>query len=289
MGKLEKRAGTLNSRCFICALVCLNFVLSEARSQSATDTTFLDKLQKYIEIRRSFETESQAKNPALLSYKKSEDSKAVITVDIAVSYIGFSSKSIHVKLFLQLDFSGSSDKDKNELMTAGLSSVFFDNSSFKVKPEISYARDYFNRLNIYKAGITLNPFNPSFPVPLQDITKKKYNEQSIDGAWLAGLNPNINFRYRETDYEGQESNSSDFFASAFADFAVKHWYFQLVVSGLGERAFGDVNEYRYKYGATATLFFDEKERSSLNLRFDQRGSDLKQALRIFTLGFGLKL
>jgi hypothetical protein len=70
---------------------------------------------------------------------------------------------------------------------------------------------------------------------------------------------------------------------------LRKWYFQFVVSGLGERVFGDTNEFRYDYGATVTLYFDEKERSSLNARFQQKGSDLKQAAKSFTLGLGLKL
>ncbi len=289
MEKLEKRIRSLNIIYAVSVIVCLNSICSVAVSQTKSDTTFLDNMQKYIEIRRSFEIESQAKNPALLSYKKSENSKAVITIDLAVSYVGFRTRSIHVKPFVQVDFSGSSEKDKNEQLTTGISSVFFDNSSFRVQPEIYYTRDFYNKLNLYRIGVTLNPVNPHFLIPLRDITKKKFTDQSIDGAWLAGLNPNINFRYREADYDSDQPNISEFVTSAYADLAFKHWYFQLVVSGLGEQSFIDSDELRYKYGATATLYFDEKERSSLNLKYDQRGSDLKQAVRIFTLGFGLKL
>lgn len=69
-------------------LMLMVLIPCEAQSQSKRDTTFLDKVQKILEIRRSFEIESQAKNPALLSYKKSDNSNAVVTVDLAVSYLG---------------------------------------------------------------------------------------------------------------------------------------------------------------------------------------------------------
>lgn len=262
-------------------------------AQSKTDTTFLDKVQKFIEIRRSFEIESQAKNPALLSYKKAEKSEASITIDLAVSYLGFRFSSWQIKPFLQIDFSGDNDKKKNELLTTGISTSYYpvNNASEKLKllPDLFYTRDFFNKLNVYRAAVTIAPEFRNFFIPIVDYTKGKFSEESIDGKWLFGFNPNLTFKLKETDYDDASENTTDCFVAFNVDVALRKWYFQFVVSGLGERVFGDTNEFRYDYGATVTLYFDEKERSSLNARFQQKGSDLKQAAKSFTLGLGLKL
>jgi len=262
-------------------------------SQSKNDTTFLDKVQKILEIRRSFEIESQAKNPALLSYKKSENSNATVTIDLAVTYLGFKFDRGYVKPFVQTDFSGSTAKDRNELLTTGLSTSYFivngNNEKIKLHPDIFYTRDFYNDLNIYRIALTFEPEFRNFFIPIVDYTKKKFSEESIDGKWLFGLNPNASVKLKETDFDGEEKNVTAYFGALSADIALRKWYFQFVMSGLGEKVFGDLNELRYEYGATATIYFDEKERSSLNARFQQKGSDLKQAVKTFTLGLGLKL
>lgn len=281
-------------RSFFIMLIFVYFTFPDrVFPQSKTDTTFLDKVQKIIEIRRSFEIESQAKNPALLSYKKAEKSEASITIDLAVSYLGFKFARVQVKPFVQIDFSGDSDKKKNELVTTGISTSYYPvngaNEKLKLHPDLFYTRDFFNKLNVYRVAITFAPELRNFFIPIVDYTKGKFAEESIDGKWLFGLNPNLTFKLKETDYDDATENTTEYFAAFNADVALRKWYFQFVVSGLGERVFGDTNEYRYDYGATVTLYFDEKERSSLNARFQQKGSDLKQAAKSFTLGLGLKL
>lgn len=277
----------------VTAMILLSLCFRDSVSQSKSDTTFLDKVQKIFEIRRSFEIESQAKNPALLSYKKTENSNASVTVDLAVTYLGLKFDRGYVKPFVQIDFSGSTPKDKNELLTTGLSTniILVDHVSeeFKIHPDIFYTRDFYSKLNIYRIALTFVPEIRNFLVPIVDYTKKKFSEESIDGKWLFGLNPNASVKLKETDFDGDEKNVTSYFGSLSADIALRKWYFQLVMSGLGERVFGDLDELRYEYGATATVYFDEKERSSLNARFQQKGSDLKQAVRSFTLGLGLKL
>ena len=281
-------------RKFIAAFVILLCLITEeSLPQSKRDTSFLDNVQKYLEIRRSFEIESQAKNPALLSYKKSENSNATLTIDLAVTYLGFRFNRGHVKPFVQTDFSGSSAKDKNELLTTGLSSSYFiindSNEKLKLHPDIFYTRDFYNKLNIYRFALTFEPEFRNFFIPIVDYTKKKFSEESIDGKWLFGLNPNASLKIKETDYDGEKENITAYFGSLSADIALRKWYFQLVISGFGEKGIGEMDELRYEFGATATLYFDEKERSSLNARFQQKGSDLKQAVKTFTLGLGLKL
>ncbi len=274
-------------------MILLSLFFRDSVSQSKSDTTFLDKVQKIFEIRRSFEIESQAKNPALLSYKKTENSNASVTVDLAVTYLGLKFYRGYVKPFVQIDFSGSTPKDKNELLTTGLSTniILVDhvNEELKIHPDIFYTRDFYSKLNIYRIALTFVPEFRNFFVPIVDYTKRKFSEESIDGKWLFGLNPNASVKLKETDFDGDEKNVTSYFGSLSADIALRKWYFQLVMSGLGERVFGDLDELRYEYGATATVYFDEKERSSLNARFQQKGSDLKQAVRSFTLGLGLKL
>ena len=281
-------------RYFLISLIILQSSFPDnVFSQSKTDTTFLDNAQKIIEIRRSFEIESQAKNPALLSYKKSENSDASVTIDLAISYLGFKFANGQVKPFVQIDFSGDTDKKKNELLTTGISTSYYPVNSasekLKLHPDLFYTRDFFNKLNVYRAAITIAPELRDFFIPIADYTKGKFAEESIDGKWLFGLNPNLTFKLKETDYDDARENTTDYFAAFTADVALRKWYFQFVVSGLGERVFGNSNELRYDYGATLTLYFDEKERSSLNARFQQKGSDLKQAAKSFTLGLGLKL
>lgn len=262
-------------------------------AQSQSDTSFLDKLQKIIEIRRSFEIESQAKNPALLSYKKTEGSTPSLTVDLAITYLGFTFENGKVKPFVQVDFSGSGTKNQNELLTTGISASIYTlnakNSRLRIHPDLFYTRDFLNKLNIYRTAITLEPEIRNFIVPIVNITRRQFSEESIDGDWLVGLNPNLTFKLKETDYDGVTENSTVYFTELRADFAIRKWYLQVVVMGSGEKTFGDINEIRYEYGGTITLFFDEKERSSLNAMFQQKGSDLNQALKTFTLGFGLKL
>lgn len=283
----------MNRLMLVTLLVLRVLIPCKAYSQSKHDTTFLDKVQKILEIRRSFEIESQAKNPALLSYKKSDNSNAVVTVDLAVSYLGWEFIDWKLKPFVQIDFSGSSAKDKNELLTTGLSFTFFPVNKpadkLKLQPDLFYTRDFFNKQNIYRAALTLTPEIRDSFIPLADITKRKFSEESIDGNLIYALNPGISLKAKETDYDSDQENTTEYFASLRCDLAVRHWYLQFVASGLGEQAFGYEGELRYQFGATATLFFDEKERSSLNAKFEQKGSDVASALKTFTLGFGLKL
>lgn len=283
----------MNVPVFIIVAAAILLMCNFAEAQSKSDTTFLDKVQRILEIRRSFEIESQAKNPALLSYKKSENSNSSVTIDLALSYQGWKYERWFLKPFVQVDFSGSSANDRNELLTTGISSAYYlfreELKSFRIQPDIFYTRDFFNNINIYRLALTFTPEFQKFFLPVADITKRKFSEESIDGKFIYALNPNVTVKLKKTDFDSGEQNLTDYFAAFHCDLAARHWYLQIVVSGLIENVFGESEELRYSYGATATLFFDEKERSSLNAKFEQKGSDILPALQTYTIGFGLKL
>ncbi len=82
---------------------------SQSKKKKSTDSdkptlSLLDNIQDIIDIRKSFTSENETNKPALFSYKKDNDEKAVYLIDIAVSYKGFNYEKYGVKPFVQFDY-----------------------------------------------------------------------------------------------------------------------------------------------------------------------------------------
>lgn len=77
------------------------------------EETFMDKVQKILGVRRSFDISDQITKPALLSLKKDNDEKTVFSIEMALAYKGFQFEKSGVTPSIQFDYSSKS-KDQQE-------------------------------------------------------------------------------------------------------------------------------------------------------------------------------
>lgn len=271
---------------------------SQSKKKKSTDSdkptlSLLDNIQDIIDIRKSFTSENETNKPALFSYKKDNDEKAVYLIDIAVSYKGFNYEKSGVTPFVQFDYSSKS-KDQSDKLTAGVSSYYriynYSGGSGKLEPLISYSKDFFTKEEIGKVSLFFVPQFPKFFLPVRNVTniKFKYDGSQEDNRWVIGFNPifGINF---DRVYDGNFNYNTNYYYGSYAgNLTFKRYYLQFDLYGNYFSEFDDIRISRYKYEGTATFYFDQKERSSLNAKYSQEETDSDITKKI-TIGFGLKL
>ncbi|MDQ3019805.1 MAG: hypothetical protein M3R36_04430 [Bacteroidota bacterium] len=185
----------------------------------------------------------------------------------------------------------SKPKDQLEKLKTGFDVYYkifeFSDGYGKIEPAISYAKDY-NEITEFQTSFSFIPRFPEFFIPIQNVSDVKFQYDGTDNRWVFGLNPILGINYRRTYSDINEIDEKEYYASFSGSFAVKRYYMLFEIYGRYKEPFNKNALSGYKYDAVAIFYFDDKERSSLNLRVEQENSLFKR-IRKFTIGFGIKL
>lgn len=255
------------------------------------EDSFMDKIQKILEIRRSFDITDQITKPALLSLKKDNDEKTAFTIDIAIAYKGFQYEETGITPSVQFDYSSKS-KDQTEKVKFGLDTYYklyeYSGGSGKISPSVFFSKDFSNKHEELNFNLTFNPRFPKFFFPVRNINEVKFKYDGNDNRWVFGLNPVAGATY-ERLYGGKKHISqTEYYTITAASISVKRYYFQFDIYGKYEKEIIKLHNIRYKYESTMTFYFDIRERSSINFKFEQSERLLKRTRKL-TIGFGIKL
>lgn len=253
--------------------------------------SFMDVLQKILEIRRSFDVTDLITKPALFSLKKDDDEATTFSIDMAVAYKGFQYDVWGLLPSVQFDYSSKS-KDQKEKVKLGLDLYYllykYDGGSGKIIPSLFFSKDFYSKIEEFNTTLTLNPRFPKFFLPVRNINEIKFKYDGKDNRWVFGINPVFGATY-ERLYGGKKHlNRTEYYSVLAANLSIKRYYFQYDLYGKYEKEFIKQHNIRYKYETTATFYFDERERSSINFKFEQGERD-KDIYRKLTIGFGIKL
>lgn len=257
------------------------------------EESFMDKVQKIIEIRRSFEVADDITKPALMSFKKTEGEDAIFNIDIAVTYKGFHFEKSGFTPSVQFDYS-SSAKDPKEKLKLGLDYFYriyeYTGGSGKLRPYIVFGRDFKTKIDEFTFNLSFIPRFPRFFIPVLNVSEIKFKYDGKDNHWVIGLNPVFGSSY-ERIYGGTGKKRTDlkeYYTLLAANLTVKRYYLLFDVFGKYEKQFANTHNIRYVYTGSATFYFDSKERSSINAKFEQEERNKKVTAKI-TFGFGIKL
>lgn len=261
------------------------------KKKKDSEISFMDKVQELIGIRRSFDVSSETTKPGVLSFKQNDDQDPVFNIDMALIYKGFRYDEWGFSPSVQFDYS-SKPKDQLEKLKAGFDVYYkiydYGNDYAKLEPAVSLSRDFYNDIDEFQTSISFIPRYPDFIFPLRNISDIKFLYDGDDNRWVFGFNPIIGTNFKRiysTTYNLSESN---YYASFAGSLALKRYYMLFELYGRYETPFEKNTRSGYKYNATAVFYFDDKERSSLNLNVEQDDlGDIRK--RKITIGFGIKL
>ncbi|MEO6694963.1 MAG: hypothetical protein ABIY50_10175 [Ignavibacteria bacterium] len=266
-------------------------VKKKAPEKKVTEETFMDKVQKILEVRRSFDISDQITKPALLSLKKDNDEKTIFSVDIALAYKGFRYDNSGLTPSIQFDYSSKS-KDQQEKVKLGLDTYYkiyqYADGSAKISPSVFFTKDFHSKIEELNFNLTFIPRFANFFIPVRNISEVKFKYDGNDNRWVFGVNPVFGATF-ERLYGGKNNlNQTEYYSITAASITIKRYYFQFDVYGKFEKEFIELHNTRYKYESTMTFYFDIRERSSVNFKFEQSEKQLKRTRRL-TVGFGIKL
>jgi len=277
---------------YIMFLLNPGFCFSQKEKDKNT-LSFMDNIQKVIDMRKSFETENETKKPALFSFKKDEGEKAVFVTDIALSLKIFRFDDYGISPFVQFDYSSKS-KEETEKITVGISSYYklyeYSGGSGKIESLVSFSKDFDTEIENVIFRLSYTPRFPNFFIPVRNVNDVtfKYDKSKKDNVWVFGFNPFMGLNF-DRKYGGKKNiNRTLYFTSTGGNLTLKKYYLQLDLYGIYEFEFDDNTNSKYKYEATATFYFDERERASLNAKYLQELKE-KELLKRITFGFGIKL
>lgn len=251
----------------------------------------MDNVQNVLGIRRSYDVSSETVKPGVLSFKKDEDEAAVFNIDIAFIYKGFRYDQWGFSPAIQFDYS-SKPKDQLEKLKAGFDvyyKIYQSGDDYaKLEPAVSLSRDYYNDINEFQTSLSYIPRYPDLFFPLRNVSDIKFLYDGTDNRWVFGFNPIVGTNFKRIYSTENNLSESDYFASFAGSFSLKRYYMLFELYGRYEQPFEKNVLSRYKYDLSAIFFFDDKERSSLNIRLEQ--DDLgNEWSRKITIGFGIKL
>lgn len=273
-------------------LLILIFIPAASVSQSKKkykEVSFLDKVQELIGIRRTFDVSSETTKPGVLSYKQNDDQAAVFNIDVAVIYKGFRYDVWGFSPSVQFDYS-SKPKDQLEKLKGGFD-VYYKlyenrNGYAKIEPAVSLETDFYANASVFQTSLSFIPRYPDFFIPLRNVSDIKFLYDGTDNRWVFGFNPIIGTNFKRT--YGDDVSQSDYYASFAGSLSIKRYYMLFELYGRYEEPFEKNTASLYKYDLAAIFFFDDKERSSLNLRVEQEDFGNDRSRKI-TIGFGIKL
>lgn len=242
-------------------------------------------------IRKSFDVSNETTKPALLSFKKTDDEKAVFTIDMALAYKGFRYGEWGISPFVQFDYS-SKTKDELEKLKGGLDLYYkiydYVDASAKLVPSVSFSKDFLSKIEEFETSLSFVPQFPNFFIPIRNVSDIKFKYDGDDNRWVFGFNQIIGSNYKRTYGGKKHISETDYFGIVSANLTLKRYYLQFDIHGRYEDRFEKNLFSRYKFDGTVTFYFDERERSSLNAKIEQEEKN-KARKRKITLGFGIKL
>ncbi|MBK8549758.1 MAG: hypothetical protein IPL53_01350 [Ignavibacteria bacterium] len=274
---------------FLFTLILFSSISYSQTKTKINDESFLDKVQELIGIRRTFDVSSETTKPGVLSYKQNDDQAAVFNIDVAVIYKGFRYDSWGFSPSIQFDYS-SKPKDQLEKLKGGFDVYYklYENRKgyAKIEPAVSLESDFYADVSVFQTSLSFIPRYPDFIIPLRNVSDIKFMYDGTDNRWVFGFNPIIGTNFKRT--YGDDVSQSDYYASFAGSLSIKRYYMLFELYGRYEEPFEKNTSSLYKYDMAAIFFFDDKERSSLNLRVEQEDFGDNRSRKI-TIGFGIKL
>lgn len=263
------------------------------KKETKSEESFIDKVQKIIEVRRSFEIADDITKPALMSFKKTEGEDAVFNIDIAITYKGFHFEKSGFTPSVQFDYS-SSVKDAKEKLKFGLDYFYriyeYAGGSGKIKPYLVFGRDFKTDIDEFIFNLSFIPRFPKFFIPVLNVSEIKFKYDGKDNHWVIGLNPVLGTSY-ERIYGGTGKKIFDikeYYTLLAANLTIKRYYLMFDFFGKYEKQFANTHNIRYIYSGTASFYLDSKERSSINVKYEQQEVNKTVSSKI-SFGFGIKL
>ncbi len=274
---------------FIATFVIFPSISVSQSKKKVKEESFMDKVQDLIGIRRSFSVSSETTKPGVLSFKQNDDQEAVFNIDVAVLYKGFRYDEWGFTPSVQFDYS-SKPKDQLEKLKGGFDVFYklyqYNDDYAKIEPAVSLEKDFYNGISVFQTSLSFIPRYPDFFIPLRNISDIKFLYDGNDNRWVFGFNPIIGTNFKRT--YGGDLNESDFYTSFAGSLSIKRYYMLFELYGRYEEPVEKNTYSLYKYDAAAIFFFDDKERSSLNIRIEQEDLGDNRTRKI-TIGFGIKL
>jgi hypothetical protein len=266
-------------------------IASYSQKKKDSEISFMDKVQEVIGIRRSFDVSSETTKPGVLSFKQNDDQDPVFNIDMALIYKGFRYDEWGFSPSMQFDYS-SKPKDQLEKLKAGFDVYYkiysYGNDYAKLEPAVSLSRDFYNDIDEFQTSLSFIPRYPDFIFPLRNISDIKFLYDGDDNRWVFGFNPIVGTNFKRIYSTTNNLSESNYYASFAGSLALKRYYMLFELYGRYETPFERNTLSGYKYNATAVFYFDDKERSSLNLNVEQDDLGDKRKRKI-TIGFGIKL
>jgi hypothetical protein len=282
------------SFCFLFLLLVNNVVFS----QDSTNA-FLDKVQKVIDVRRTFDSESEPKDPAIFTITKNSDEKTNYTIDLAILYKLFSTDEFYLRPVMQFYYS-SSEKEPSERITGAWSAYWiFDNPetssrSNRLEWMVSYSKDFKTELEKLGLNLVWVPTYPKFlnkHLPIRNATEIEYSDSGFDrNVLIHGFQPVIGLGYdKEVSDKGDIADVKSFRGIVKGQYSWRRYYFQLDLALNFENELINHKRTFFDYSAKTSFYFDDKERSSVNTSVEVIERPKIARNTKITFGFGLKL
>jgi hypothetical protein len=265
-------------------------------SQDQPSETFLDDLQKIIKIRRSFETESENKKPALFSYSKNSDENSIYTADVAVLYKNrhFSTDVLQFTPVLQFNYS-SDPNNLSQRISGDLNAywIFYESSgsaSIHLQPTLSLLRDFVVQSSQFRWNVVAVPKLPDQHI--YNVTELEYNQsEEVWNQLLYGFIPIIGIGgdHEINRNETQNDELRSFRGILKGQFNIRTYYAELDLALNCENEFANQKRTFFDYSAGVSLYFDVKQRASLNAVVERIQYPEVARNTHLQIGFGIKL
>lgn len=275
-------------------IIILLFVftgISYSQKDTSEHESFLDKLSKVVEVRKSFDSHAETAKHALFSYKKDEGEDAIYTIEAAVLYEGFTNETIGIMPAIEFEYT-SSDKKRRELLEVGLVGFYYlyDNKdgSGKIEPSITFGKDFIKERELLRAKLIFNPTIKNFFIPIRNIDKHKFKYNDKDDHWVWGFNPLLGFGYEYDINDNGPDETKKLYNIAHGSLSFKKYYAEVTAYGQYDHEFEETQNSNYKYGGIFTYYMDSKERTSFNAKIE-RHKKREHFNTEVSFGFGLGL
>ncbi len=272
-------------------LIVITIINNSFAADSTKQKSFLDNLQNWFELRQSFDSKSETNKPAILTYEKKEGDEAVSTIDAALMYEGFQYNRFGISPLVQLEYT-STGSSREETFKTGLVGFFefykYSGGSGRLEPSIYYSKDFLSEIQIASGSLIFAPSFPYFFLPIRKVSSVKFNYDGNDNKWIFGFVPTAGLYYEKELGDINDGKERLWYSKLTANLTAKRYYIQLDLSAKYEQEFEESEQKFYKYEATLTIYFDDKERSSFNAKLEKDVSPKKDFYKI-KFGFGLEL
>jgi hypothetical protein len=281
------------SFCFLFLLLVNNVVFSKDSTN-----TFLDKVQRVIDVRGTFDSKQQPKKPALFTISKNSGEKTLYTIDLAVIYKNknLSTSTLEFTPIIQFNYA-SSQKKPSEKITGAWSVYWifynpeYSSGSSRLESMISYSKDFKTKFEKISGNIFYVPTIPEALIPIRNANDIEYSENGSDrNVLIHGFQPVIGLGYdKEISEKGKDIDAKSFRGIIKGQYTYRRYLFRVDFALNFENEFIDRKRTFFDYSAETSYFFDVKQRTSINATVNviERPKIARNTKIIF--GFGLKL